>query len=156
VDASSQQSGTKPQQPKRPPPLKPIDPKQFSFNIGLAKITSNRNQKKIPRLPESVEIGPSEGRMEEHLQDIINLQTFESILLETLRPKIKNRQLLIPVHFRRRLQELKEYFSQATDRKRRRLSGEMGPIFELLEEHLTEEAGRNELLEQYRLMILMG
>ncbi|MDR0727983.1 MAG: hypothetical protein LBF26_03810 [Puniceicoccales bacterium] len=156
MDASSQQSGAKSQQAKRPPPLRPVDPKTYAFDVGLTRITTNKNQKKIPTLPESVEIGPSEGRIEERLQDIINLKTFESILLDALRPKVKNRQLLIPVHFRRHLRELRDYFSRARDRKGRRLSGEMEPIFDLLEAHLAEETGRNELLEQYRLMILMG
>jgi hypothetical protein len=156
VDTHSQQSGIKQQQARRPPPLEPVNPKTYAFDIGLTRITTNRNQEKIPCLPESVEIGPCEGRIEERLQDIINLKTFESILLDALRPKVKNRQLLIPIHFRRRLRELRDYFGKARDRKGRQLSGEMEPIFALLEGHLVEETGRNELLEQYRLMILMG
>jgi hypothetical protein len=156
VDASSQQSGARAQQAKRTPPLKPVDPKTYAFDVGLTRITTNRNQKKIPSLPESVEIGPSDGRVEERLRDIINLNTFESILLDALRPRVKNRQLLIPMHFRRRLRELRDYFDRAKGAKGRKLSGDMAPIFELLEVHLAEETGRNELLEQYRLMILMG
>jgi hypothetical protein len=156
VDAPSQQSGGKSQQAKRTPPLKPVDPKTYAFDVGLTRITTNRNQKKVPSLPESVEIGPSEGRIEERLRDIINLNTFESILLDALRPRVRNRQLLIPTHFRRRLRELRDYFGAARGAKGRQLSGEMAPIFELLEAHLVEETGRNELLEQYRLMILMG
>jgi hypothetical protein len=152
VDTSSQQSNTKPQQPKRPPPLQPIDPKKFSFDIGLAKITTNKNQKKVPHLPDLTEIRPSEGRIEEQLQKIINLKTFESILMEALRPKVKNRRLLIPVHFHRRLKALREFLS----RKGSQLSQDVDTIFSLLEAHLLEESGRNELLEQYRLMILMG
>ncbi|MDR2340751.1 MAG: hypothetical protein LBD72_00215 [Puniceicoccales bacterium] len=156
MDTPSQQSGAKSSQAKRTPPLKPVDPKTYSFDMGLTRITTNKNQKKILRLPKSVEIGPSEGRIEEHLQDIINLKTFESILVDALRPKVKNQQQLIPVHFRRRLSELRDYFMRARDSKGQRMLGEMEPIFELLEAQLTEETGRNELLEQYRLMILMG
>ncbi|MDR1437717.1 MAG: hypothetical protein LBI69_01505 [Puniceicoccales bacterium] len=142
--------------PKRQTPLKPIDPEKFSLDIGLEKITTNRNQQRVPRLPERGEIGPSDGRIEERLQEIIDLKTFESILIDALRPNIKNRQLLLPVHFRRCLISLCDSLRKLSAEKNGEETEEIKALLSLLETHLREETGRNELLEQYRLMILMG
>jgi hypothetical protein len=154
MDSQNQNQSPK---PRRPMPLKPIDPQQFSMDVGLTKITTNKNQKKVLRLPDSGEINPSDGRIEERLEKIIDLKTFESILIDALRPKIKNRQLLVPVHFRRCLVALRDSLRQRLEmEKGRDVSEEMSRLLEILEIHMQEETGRNELLEQYRLMILMG
>jgi hypothetical protein len=146
-----------PAPPRKQPPNKPVDPALYSFDIGLTKITTNRRQKKRMKLPKSSEIEPSVGKMEERLKAIVGLQTFESILLEVLRPDVKTRTLLIPVHFRRRLRELRDSLRKELTQKKNAKSGEeIDGLLASLDAQLNEETGRNELLDQYRLMILMG
>jgi hypothetical protein len=143
-------------QQRRGPGIKPVDPQLYSFDIGLAKITTNRNQRKVPELPDHTAIEPSVGRMEQRLRAIIDLQTFESILLEVLQPDVKNRTLLIPVHFRKRLGKLREALRKGLGKVKGKSVEEVDGLLAQLESQLDEETGRNELLEQYRLMILMG
>jgi hypothetical protein len=142
-------------QQKKSSPLRPVDPGQYSFDIGLVKITTNKGQRKRQKLPESTEIAPSVGRMEQRLRAIVDLQTFESILLEVLQPDVKTRTLLIPVHFRRRMGELRESIRGELEKKNK-AQADIDELLGKLETQLAEETGRNELLDQYRLMILMG
>jgi hypothetical protein len=147
--------------PQPPPPrksaTKPVDASLYSFDIGLSKITTNRRQKRRMELPQTSEIEPSVGKMEERLKAIVGLQTFESILLDVLRPDVKTRTLLIPVHFRRRLGDLRGSIREKLmGKKNVKSAEEIDGLLAKLEAQLDEETGRNELLDQYRLMILMG
>ncbi|MDR2576593.1 MAG: hypothetical protein LBC42_00900 [Puniceicoccales bacterium] len=161
MNNSNQYSGNPGQPPpphRRTLPLKPVDPAMYAFNFGLTKITTIRATKKQTNLPQTTNLDPSVGKMEQRLKAIIDLQTFESILMEVLQPEVKNRSLLVPTHFRSRLAQLRE--SLATDKRRKKLllgtADAVNALLVRLESQLEEETGRNELLEQYRLMILLG
>jgi hypothetical protein len=149
---STQQQQHKQQQ------LKPVDPKNYAFNVGISKITVKRAAKKDPELPQTTKLDPSVGKMEQRLRAIIDLQTFESLLTEVLQPEVKNRSLLVPTHFRARLVKLRK--SLAAGKNKKKIHGKTADAVDYLlaelERQLDEESGRNELLEQYRLMILLG
>ncbi|MDR3316808.1 MAG: hypothetical protein LBS68_01890 [Puniceicoccales bacterium] len=144
------------QNQQRQSPGRPVDPSQYSFNIGLIKITTNRNQGKMPELPQTSTLDPSVGRMEQRLKAIVDLQTFETILLEVLQPQVKNRSMLVPVHFRAHLVQLQKFLKDYRGKMGQQSAEAIDALLADLKSQLAEEAGRNELLEQYRLMILMG
>ena len=145
------------QQKRRGPPLKPVDPKQYSFDVGLVKITTYRKKKRPQPLPPTTDIHPSVGKMEERLRTIIDLKAFESILLDVMRPEIKDRTLLVPVRFRQRVAQLRQAVEAALARNHGRSSTvELDTLLSGLEKQLDEDEGRNDLLEKYRLMILLG
>jgi hypothetical protein len=143
-------------QQRRSGPIKPVDPELYSFDIGLVKITTNRNQRKRPNLPSGTEIRPSVGRMEQRLEAVVDLASFESVLLDALQPDVKDRAMLVPVHFRRRLIALRDSLRKGLAKKSEKAEAELEALLTELESQLAEESGRGELLEQYRLMILMG
>jgi hypothetical protein len=133
-----------------------VDPKIYSFDVGLVKITTYRKKKRVQPLPPTSDIHPSMGKMEERLRAIIDLKAFESILLEVLRPDVKDRTLLVPVRFRQRLARLRIALRTALVRTRGNAAEEIDSLLGDLEKQLSEGSGHSELLEQYRLMILMG
>jgi hypothetical protein len=147
------------QQKRKNPPLKPVDPQQYSFDVGLVKITTYRKKKRPEPLPATADIHPSVGKMEERLRAIVDLQAFECIFLDAMKPDIRDRTLLVPVRFRQRIAKLRQSMGAAMERVRGahgRAAEEADMLLCDLEAHLAEDAGRSELLEQYRLMILLG
>ncbi|MDR2667778.1 MAG: hypothetical protein LBB38_01925 [Puniceicoccales bacterium] len=144
------------QQKRKGPPLKPVDPEQYSFDIGLVKITTYRKKKRPQPLPPVADIHPCVGKMEERLRTIIDLKTFESILFDVMRPDVKDRTLLVPVRFRQRVAKLRQSVGEAMANMHGHVADELDTLLSDLEEQLDADAGRNELLEQYRLMILLG
>ncbi|MDR2030078.1 MAG: hypothetical protein LBP65_01260 [Puniceicoccales bacterium] len=143
-------------QQRRSPPIKPVDPAIYSFNIGLVKITTNRGQPRRAGLPSTTEIRPSVGRMEQRLDAIVDMTSFESILLDALRPDVKDRAMLVPVNFHSRLNSLRKSLRRGLAKKNEKEEAELEALLTELESQLAEETGRNELLEQYRLTILIG
>lgn len=137
-------------------PLAPLDTSRFSMDIGLTKITSTANIRRIMRLPLWILLDPSEGRMEERLRQILDLSTFNIILVDVLRPKINDRKLLLPNIFRSRLMKLKNSVRKQLESPDCLLDPDLEDILLDLERQIIEEEDKNELLEQYRLMILMG
>lgn len=141
---------------KRSQPLAPLDPRKFSLNIGLIKITTTRKKAKLVELPASIFFEPSENRVEEHLRQILNLAPFEKILIESLQPEIKNRQWLVPNAFKRRLKKLLENVRKLLASPNCMLDSDLEDLLLNLERQMEKEEENNELLDQYRLMILMG
>lgn len=136
-------------------PLAPVDREKFSWDIGISKITKAKKPGRM-RLPNSIEIDPSEWRMESRLQQIVDLSTFEGILIEALRPRIKDPKLLLPNVFRAQVSRLMSGIRKEMQAKNTALDPELEGILTHLQEQLRQEEVRNNLLEQYRLMILMG
>ncbi|MDR0340048.1 MAG: hypothetical protein LBH53_00600 [Puniceicoccales bacterium] len=146
-----------PQQQRRgSPPLKPVDAKQYSFDVGLVKITAYRGKGGNRSLPSTADIHPSVGKMEERLKAVVDLKAFESILMEVLRPEVSDRTLLVPTHFHQRLVQLRIALRTGSAQMERRTAQKIDSLLKDLEEQLARGDGHNDLLEQYRLMILMG
>ncbi|MDR2664309.1 MAG: hypothetical protein LBB14_02160 [Puniceicoccales bacterium] len=143
-------------QQKRGPKLRPVDPGQYSLDMGLVKITVHRKKASAPSLPPVADIHPSVGKMEERLKAIVDLSAFESIFTEVLRPEVKDRTLLVPTHFHQRLARLRTALRTDMARMRGRTAEEIDSLLGDLEEQLADGDGYSDLLEQYRLMILMG
>jgi hypothetical protein len=135
---------------------KPVDPKLYSFDIGLSKITTARIHRQPLPLPNSTEIKPSIGKMEQRLDMIVDLKSFDSILLDVMQPNVKNRSVLVPVHFRARLNTLRDSLRKGLEKKGGKEEAELEALLMELETQLSEGTGHSELLDQYRLMILMG
>lgn len=94
--------------------------------------------------------------MEDQLRGIVNLSTFDAILIEALRPDLRDRRLLSPVIFRNQIAQLKNSLRKELQAAGKSFDPQLEELLTRLEKQLTEEEGKNELLEQYRLMILMG
>lgn len=141
---------------KKGQPLAPLDVRKFSLNIGLIKITTTRKKAKLIELPASIFFEPSENRVEEHLREILNLAPFEKILIESLQPEIKNRQWLIPNSFKKRLKKLRSTVKALLASPNCTLDSDLEDLLLNLEKQIETEEENNELLDQYRLMILMG
>ncbi|MDR0679238.1 MAG: hypothetical protein LBF24_03260 [Puniceicoccales bacterium] len=133
-----------------------MDPKQYSFDVGLVKITAYRGKGRTRSLPPAADIHPSVGKMEERLKSVVDLKAFESIFVEVLRPEVRDRTLLIPTHFHQRLVQLRIALRTGNVGMKSRTAQKIDSLLKDLEEQLAEGDGHSDLLEQYRLMILMG
>ncbi|MDR1907196.1 MAG: hypothetical protein LBQ03_03220 [Puniceicoccales bacterium] len=124
----------------------------FDLDFGITSITKGNEYQKRMKLPVSGSLDPSEGKIEEKLKKVLSIKTVDSLVMQLLRPEIKDRSLLSPTNFREKVREIRTL-----------MNGQKGKKQEFSEELLTridallqEEEEKSELLDQYRHMLLLG
>jgi hypothetical protein len=124
----------------------------FDLDFGITGITKGNEYQKRMKLPTSGSCDPSEGKIEEKLKKVLSIKTVDSLVMQLLRPEVKDRSILSPVNFREKVREIRTL-----------LNGQCGGQQEFSEELLAridallkEEEEKSELLDQYRHMLLLG
>jgi hypothetical protein len=133
-------------------PKNPIED-ELEMNFGLANVTQTKHEKPSTHLPKNSNFDPSEGRIENRLSKVIEMQNLDDTLLQLLKPSVEDRRILNPLQFRQKIKELGHFF-----RKKREQDDD--PTTEVLWESLISllhnEEEKGELLDHYRHMLHMG
>jgi hypothetical protein len=124
----------------------------FDLDFGITGITKGNEYQKRMKLPASGSLDPSEGKIEEKLKKVLNIKTVDSLVMQLLRPEIKDRSLLSPINFREKVREIRMLMNRQSGGKQE-FSEELVTRIESL---LREEEEKSELLDQYRHMLLLG
>ncbi|MDR2807067.1 MAG: hypothetical protein LBB11_02840 [Puniceicoccales bacterium] len=124
----------------------------FDLNFGITGITKENEHQKRMTLPISGSLDPSEGKIEEKLKKVLSIGTVDGLVMQLLRPEIKDRSLLGPVRFREKVREIRALMREKHE-KGERISEALLARIDLL---LQEEEEKSELLDQYRHMLLLG
>jgi superfamily I DNA/RNA helicase len=124
----------------------------FDLDFGITRITKGTEYQKQMKLPITSSFDPSEGKIEEKLKKVLNIGTVDGLVMQLLRPEIKDRSLLTPIHFRAKIREIRELLRAHRD-QRTDISHELYARIDAL---LQEEEEKSELLDQYRHMLLLG
>ncbi|MDR2812493.1 MAG: hypothetical protein LBB05_01725 [Puniceicoccales bacterium] len=124
----------------------------FDLDFGITGITKGNEYQKRMKLPLSGSLDPSEGKIEEKLKKVLNIKTVDSLVMQLLRPEVKDRSLLSPINFREKIREIRTLMSEQKEKKQE-FSKELWIRIDAL---LREEEEKSELLDQYRHMLLLG
>jgi hypothetical protein len=124
----------------------------FDLDFGITGITKSNEYQKRMKLPISGSLDPSEGKIEEKLKKVLSIKTVDSLVMQLLKPEIKDRSLLSPVNFREKVREIRTLMNEQKGKKQEFSEELMARIDALLR----EEEEKSELLDQYRHMLLLG
>ncbi len=123
---------------------------KYALDYGLIDISSVGHDDKKVSLPTSTSFDPGEGKIEEKLKKVLQVKTLNSAMIKLLRPKITDRSIITPQHFRMKISQVADIFKlDDEDDFNQDLYSE---VYDLL---MAEEE-KCELLDQYRHMLLMG
>jgi hypothetical protein len=127
-------------------------PDSFQPRLGLASIEL-ADESPTPLLPEDSELQPIDSAVERKLEQMLLAETFEKVMLDALRPKVRDSGILRHGIFHQlREQVLENLRRSAALQTEPTVLAELQAAIELLE-HL----GRvHELGEQYRYALLKG
>jgi hypothetical protein len=124
----------------------------FDLDFGITGITKGTEYEKRMQLPMTGSCDPSEGKIEEKLKKVLSIKTVDSLVMQLLRPEVKDRSLLSPINFREKVREIRTLMNGQKGKKQE-FSGELLTRIDAL---LQEEEEKSELLDQYRHMLLLG
>jgi hypothetical protein len=124
----------------------------FDLDFGITGITKGNEYQKRMKLPASGSFDPSEGKIEEKLKKVLSIKTVDSLVMQLLRPEVKDRSLLSPINFREKVREIRVLMSEQKGKKQEFSEELVARIDSLLQ----EEEEKSELLDQYRHMLLLG
>jgi hypothetical protein len=124
----------------------------FDLDFGITGITKGNEYQKRMKLPISGSLDPSEGKIEEKLKKVLNIKTVDTLVMQLLRPEVKDRSILSPVNFREKVREIRTMVNNQAGKKHE-IGGE---LLERIDSLLKEEEEKSELLDQYRHMLLLG
>jgi hypothetical protein len=124
----------------------------FDLDFGITGITKGNEYQKRMKLPLSGSLDPSEGKIEEKLKKVLSIKTVDSLVMQLLRPEVKDRSLLSPINFREKVREIRILMNEQKGKKQE-FSEELLARIDAL---LREEEEKSELLDQYRHMLLLG
>lgn len=118
----------------------------FSFHAGLESVFTARDLQDAS-LPGGSGLDPSEEAMEAPLQDLLSARSLESRLLESLKPMIPNREILLPGRYHSLADDTQSFFDNAAqhapDEETRHCFREAASL-------LKEEQSMRDLLLMYR------
>jgi hypothetical protein len=123
----------------------------FDLDFGLTGITKGNEYQRRMRLPSSGSLDPSEGKIEEKLTKVLSIKTVDSLVMQLLRPEVKDRSILAPINFREKVREIR-----AIMKGKGKGSGIKKELLVRIDGLLKEEEEKSELLDQYRHMLLLG
>lgn len=123
--------------------------KQYALDYGLIDISSIGQEDKKMSLPNSVAFDPGEGKIEEKLKKVLQVETLSNAMIKLLRPTITDRSIITPQQFRLKISQVAELFKSDENALNQ-------DLFLEVYEFLTAEEEKCELLDQYRHMLLMG
>jgi hypothetical protein len=127
---------------------------QYAMDYGLVEISNVTQSDRKMSLPKSSTFDPGEGKIEEKLKRVLQIETLRNSMIKLLRPAITDRSIITPQQFRMKIRQVADLFSKGEDPiANSNLNSE---LFEEVYTLLTSEEEKCELLDQYRHMLLMG
>ena len=127
-------------------------PQSFQPRLGLASIEL-ADEPTRPLLPEDSHLQPIDAAVERQLEALLQAETFEKVMLDALRPRVVDQDILHPGIFHPLREEvigmLRSELAQSMDAA---LTQELEAAIALLE-HL---GAAHDLGEQYRYALLKG
>ncbi|MDR2200984.1 MAG: hypothetical protein LBN94_02665, partial [Puniceicoccales bacterium] len=87
----------------------------FDLDFGITGVTKGDYGKRM-QLPERGGIDPCEGKVEEKLKKVLSIGTVDSLVMQLLRPEVRDRSLLTPIRFREKVREIRRLISERGER----------------------------------------
>ncbi len=127
-------------------------PDSFQPRLGLASIEL-ADESPAPLLPEDSGLQPIDAAVERKLEQMLLAETFEKVMLDALRPKVRDSSILRHGAFHQMRDQVLAVLARAlSEQKEPSVRAELQAALELL-----EDLGRaHELGEQYRYALLKG
>jgi hypothetical protein len=129
---------------------------QYAMDYGLVGISTVAQSDKKMSLPKSSTFDPGEGKIEEKLKKVLQIETLRNSMIKLLRPIITDRSIITPQQFRMKIRQVADLFTQGEDDSDSAGSSLNSELFEEVHSLLIGEEEKCELLDQYRHMLLMG
>jgi hypothetical protein len=123
----------------------------FDLDFGITGVTKGDYGKRM-QFPERGGIDPSEGKVEEKLKKVLSIGTVDGLVMQLLRPEVRDRSLLTPLRFREKVREIRAIIGSQGEK----VSGIGKEHVDRVDELLKKEEEKSELLDQYRHMLLLG
>lgn len=127
-------------------------PEAFQPRIGLASIEMG-DESPLPLLPDDSHLQPINAAVEQHLEAMLEAETFEKVVLDALRPRVRDQGVLHPSVFHPLRDEVMQALRMESDAQT-----DPTVIQELHAAiHLLDHLGAvHDLGEQYRYALLKG
>lgn len=123
---------------------------KFDLNFGLSGVTKQVSHKKM-ELPSGGNIDPSECKIEAKLPTLVQTSSLDNLIINLLRPEIKDLSVLSPHVFREKIKELRQFIQ-----KQRSTNTPDRELYDKIDTILEQEENKSELLDQYRRTLLLG
>jgi hypothetical protein len=133
-------------------PKNPIED-DLAMDFGLTNVTQTKYERTSTHLPKNGGYNPSEGRIENRLSKVIEMQNLDDMLLQLLRPSVEDRRILNPLQFRQKIKELGQFFQEKREQSD---DPTVETLCDSLISLLHNEEEKGELLDHYRHMLHMG
>ncbi len=130
--------------------LSDLKKKLFNMNVGISKITIF--SKKQAHLPQNTFV-PTPTPIESKLIRILNVKTLGSEVIDILKPSSNTLSGLSPADYHTKLADVTNKLQELQKREKRKV---LGLLHQDAIRVLEAEAARNELLEEFRIMLLQG
>jgi hypothetical protein len=127
---------------------------KYALDYGLVDISTVSNGGGKMSLPKSSSFDPGEGKIEEKLKRVLQIETLKNSMIKLLRPIITDRSIITPHQFRMKIRQVADLFSGNDGLNSACNLNE--ELFDAVCELLKNEEEKCELLDQYRHMLLMG
>ena len=127
-------------------------PDSFQPRVGISSIEL-ADESAAPLLPDDSRLQPIDAGVERQLEALLQAETFEKVMLDALRPKVKDQSILHPSIFHPLREEVMgKLHNEMAHTGDRALAQELRAAVELLE-HL---GAAHALGEHYRYALLKG
>jgi hypothetical protein len=127
---------------------------KYALDYGLIDISTVGSVGEKMSLPKSSSFDPREGKIEEKLKRVLQIETLKTSMIKLLRPSITDRSIITPHQFRMKIRQVADLFSRSGDSDAAYSFNK--ELFDAICELLRSEEEKCELLDQYRHMLLMG
>lgn len=127
-------------------------PDSFQPRLGIASIEL-ADEPVTSLLPDDSRLQPIDAAVERQLEVLLQAETFEKVMLDALRPRVKDQSILHPsIYHPLREEVMGKLRTELHDTNDRALAQELQSAMDLLE-HL---GAAHDLGEQYRYALLKG
>ena len=127
-------------------------PDSFQPRLGIASIEL-ADEPVTSLLPDDSRLQPIDAAVERQLEVLLQAETFEKVMLDALRPRVKDQSILHPsIYHPLREEVMGKLRTELHDTNDRSLAQELQSAMDLLE-HL---GAAHDLGEQYRYALLKG
>lgn len=131
-----------------------VDLSYLALDRGIDRITYARDEVAMA-MPERHEVTPPEGSAPTSLQSLLALPTLDDALLASVRPPLRQRDVLMPVRFQQAMDAALQRLQLEADAQPPRSPQELHSINRALR-LLKEEAALRDLLQMYRSALFRG
>lgn len=124
----------------------------FQSHLGLASIEV-ADESSEPLLPQDSRLQPIEAAVERQLETLLQAETFEKVILDALRPRVRDQSMLLPSAFHALREEvLNLFYHAATANADPATAQDLQAAVALL----NDLGAAHDLGEQYRYALLKG